>query len=129
MCCRMFLATVSLKIQRALIWTKLQVTEHIKGGWIQSFKPSAYKFPNSEKALADAIEAAGPSLGPVLLSMSEFLMSSFNESYQSRFVAFRSYLDCCSIPLYSLIKLLKISLYQKKFFDMCGALFLCCISS
>lgn len=64
----------------------LQVAEHIEGGWIQTFKPSGYKFPNSEKALNDAIEAAGETLGPVLLSMSEFLMSSFNESYQSRCV-------------------------------------------
>lgn len=64
----------------------LQVTEYIKGGWIQTLKPSAYKFPNSEKALDDAIEAAGETLGPALLSMSEFLMSSFNESYQSRCV-------------------------------------------
>ncbi|KAJ6747501.1 ATP-BINDING CASSETTE SUB-FAMILY A (ABC1) MEMBER 3B [Salix koriyanagi] len=29
----------------------------------------------------------GPTLGPILLSMSEFLMSSFNESYQSRYGA------------------------------------------
>lgn len=58
---------------------------HIDGGWIQEFKPSAYRFPDSDKALSDAIEAAGPNLGPRLLSMSEFLMSSLNESYQSRF--------------------------------------------
>ncbi|XP_050384666.1 ABC transporter A family member 1 isoform X4 [Argentina anserina] len=64
-----------------------EVAEHIEGGWIQTFKPSGYKFPNSEKALHDAIEAAGETLGPVLLSMSEFLMSSFNESYQSRYGA------------------------------------------
>lgn len=64
----------------------LQVAQYVEGGWIQNFKPSAYKFPNAEKALDDAIEAAGPTLGPVLLSMSEFLMSSFNESYQSRCV-------------------------------------------
>lgn len=64
----------------------LQVVEYIKGGWIQSFKKSVYKFPDSKGALADAIKAAGPTLGPVLLSMSEFLMSSFNESYQSRYV-------------------------------------------
>jgi len=30
------------------------------------------------------VEVAGPTLGPALLSMSEYLMSSFNESYQSR---------------------------------------------
>ncbi|KAL6133968.1 hypothetical protein ACLB2K_066201 [Fragaria x ananassa] len=64
-----------------------EVAEHIEGGWIQTFKPSGYKFPNSEKALNDAIEAAGETLGPALLSMSEFLMSSFNESYQSRYGA------------------------------------------
>ncbi|KAJ0099984.1 hypothetical protein Patl1_20485 [Pistacia atlantica] len=64
-----------------------EVSKYIEGGWIQSFKNSTYKFPNSEKALADAVEAAGPTLGPVLLSMSEFLMSSFNQSYQSRYGA------------------------------------------
>lgn len=64
----------------------LQIAQYVEGGWIQSFKPSTYKFSDSEKTLADAIEAAGPTLGPVLLSMSEFLMSSFNESYQSRCV-------------------------------------------
>ncbi|PON86894.1 ABC transporter A, ABCA [Trema orientale] len=64
-----------------------EVSQYIEGGWIQVFKPSAYKFPDSEKALTDAIEAAGPTLGPVLLSMSEYLMSSFNESYQSRYGA------------------------------------------
>ncbi|KAM6568335.1 hypothetical protein CsatB_016320 [Cannabis sativa] len=64
-----------------------EVSQYIEGGWIQSFKPSAYRFPDSEKALTDAIEAAGPTLGPVLLSMSEYLMSSFNESYQSRYGA------------------------------------------
>ncbi|XP_043815842.1 ABC transporter A family member 1 isoform X2 [Manihot esculenta] len=64
-----------------------EVVEYIKGGWIQSFKKSVYKFPDSKGALADAIKAAGPTLGPVLLSMSEFLMSSFNESYQSRYGA------------------------------------------
>ncbi|RVW16546.1 ABC transporter A family member 1 [Vitis vinifera] len=57
------------------------------GGWIQRFKPTTYRFPDPDKALADAIEAAGPTLGPTLLSMSEFLMSSFNESYQSRYGA------------------------------------------
>ncbi|KAL6272895.1 hypothetical protein ACE6H2_023587 [Prunus campanulata] len=64
-----------------------EVAQYVEGGWIQNFKPGAYKFPNAEKALDDAIEAAGPTLGPVLLSMSEFLMSSFNESYQSRYGA------------------------------------------
>jgi ATP-binding cassette subfamily A (ABC1) protein 3 len=64
-----------------------EIAQYVEGGSIQSFKPSAYKFPDSEKALADAIEVAGPTLGPVLLSMSEFLMSSFNESYQSRYGA------------------------------------------
>ena len=62
-----------------------QIASYIDGGWIQEFKPSAYRFPDSEKALADAIGAVGPSLGPKLLSMSEFLMSSLNETYQSRF--------------------------------------------
>lgn len=64
----------------------LQVAKNVKGGWIQQFKSTAYKFPDSERALADAIKTAGPILGPVLLSMSEYLMSSFNESYQSRCV-------------------------------------------
>ncbi|KAK2651860.1 hypothetical protein Ddye_011716 [Dipteronia dyeriana] len=64
-----------------------EVAKYIEGGWIQSFKHSAYEFPDSEKALADAIKAAGPTLGPTLLSMSEFLMSSYNESYQSRYGA------------------------------------------
>ncbi|KAI5434388.1 hypothetical protein KIW84_021288 [Lathyrus oleraceus] len=49
--------------------------------------PSSYKFPNSEKAYADAVKAAGPTLGLALLSTSEYLMASFNESYQSRFGA------------------------------------------
>ncbi|RZC20523.1 ABC transporter A family member 1 isoform C [Glycine soja] len=64
-----------------------KVAQNVIGGWIQRFKPSSYRFPNSEKALADAVEAAGPTLGPALLSMSEYLMSSFNESYQSRYGA------------------------------------------
>ncbi|XP_031398981.1 ABC transporter A family member 1 isoform X1 [Punica granatum] len=64
-----------------------EVVPYIQGGRIQKIKPSSYKFPDAEKALADAVEAAGPTLGPVLLSMSEFLMSSFNESYQSRYGA------------------------------------------
>lgn len=61
-----------------------QVAHYIEGGWIQKYKPSAYKFPDTEKALSNAIEAAGETLGPTLLSMSEYLMSSFNKSYQSR---------------------------------------------
>ncbi|XP_022152229.1 ABC transporter A family member 1 isoform X2 [Momordica charantia] len=64
-----------------------QVAHYIEGGWIQEYKPSAYKFPDAEKALSNAIEAAGETLGPILLSMSEYLMSSFNESYQSRYGA------------------------------------------
>lgn len=64
-----------------------QVAHYIEGGWIQEYKPSAYKFPDAEKALSNAIEAAGETLGPILLSMSEYLMSSFNESYQSRWLA------------------------------------------
>lgn len=64
-----------------------KVASHIRGGWIQKFSPTAYRFPDSEKALEDAIGAAGFTLGPKLLSMSEFLMSSFNESYQSRYGA------------------------------------------
>lgn len=62
----------------------VQVAANIKGGWIQKQEPRAFKFPDSEKTLADAIDAAGPSLGPVLLSMSEYLITSLNESYQSR---------------------------------------------
>lgn len=64
-----------------------EVANYIDGGWIQRFKHTAYRFPDSKKAFEDAVEAAGPTLGPVLLSMSEFLMSSFNESYQSRYGA------------------------------------------
>ncbi|XP_020114345.1 ABC transporter A family member 1 isoform X2 [Ananas comosus] len=64
-----------------------QVAANIKGGWIQKQEPRAFKFPDSEKTLADAIDAAGPSLGPVLLSMSEYLITSLNESYQSRYGA------------------------------------------
>ncbi|KAI9080732.1 hypothetical protein K1719_037245 [Acacia pycnantha] len=64
-----------------------EVANYVKGGWIQRAKPAVYKFPNQEKALHEAVEAAGPILGPALLSMSEYLMSSFNESYQSRYGA------------------------------------------
>ncbi|KAL8128675.1 hypothetical protein V2J09_017830 [Rumex salicifolius] len=64
-----------------------KVASHIEGGWVQRFEPSTYRFPDSEKALADAVEAAGMTLGTKLLSMSEFLMSSLNESYQSRYGA------------------------------------------
>ncbi|XP_048497581.1 ABC transporter A family member 1 isoform X3 [Beta vulgaris subsp. vulgaris] len=64
-----------------------EIASRIDGGWIQEFKLSAYRFPDSEKALSDAIEAAGPNLGPQLLFMSEYLISSINESYQSRYGA------------------------------------------
>ncbi|MFS7977586.1 putative ABC-type sulfate transporter [Helianthus anomalus] len=64
-----------------------EVSHYIEGGWIQKFKESTYRFPDPNKVLEDAIEAAGPTLGPLLLSMSEYLMSSFNESYESRYGA------------------------------------------
>ncbi|XP_042053846.1 ABC transporter A family member 1-like isoform X2 [Salvia splendens] len=64
-----------------------EVSEHVHGAWIQKFKETTYRFPDSEKALSDAIEAAGATLGPILLSMSEYLMSSFNETYESRYGA------------------------------------------
>ncbi|KAL0844738.1 hypothetical protein Bca101_017984 [Brassica carinata] len=64
-----------------------EVAEYIEGGWIQPLRNSSYKFPNPKEALADAIDAAGPTLGPTLLSMSEFLMSSFDQSYESRYGA------------------------------------------
>lgn len=64
-----------------------EVADHVHGGWIQKYQETTYRFPDSSKALNDAIEAAGSTLGPVLLSMSEYLMSSFNESYQSRYGA------------------------------------------
>ncbi|KAK6124844.1 hypothetical protein DH2020_041412 [Rehmannia glutinosa] len=64
-----------------------EVSEHVHGGWIQRFRQTTYKFPDSMKALDDAVEAAGPTLGPILLSMSEYLMSSYNETYQSRYGA------------------------------------------
>lgn len=62
----------------------VQVSDRVHGGWIQKYRETTYRFPDSTKAMNDAIEAAGSTLGPVLLSMSEYLMSSFNESYQSR---------------------------------------------
>ncbi|KAL2535052.1 ABC transporter A family member 1 [Abeliophyllum distichum] len=64
-----------------------EIAEHVQGGWIQRFRQTTYRFPNSQKALEDAVEAAGSTLGPILLSMSEYLMSSYNESYQSRYGA------------------------------------------
>ncbi|XP_070027820.1 ABC transporter A family member 1 isoform X2 [Nicotiana sylvestris] len=64
-----------------------EVSDHVHGGWIQKYRETTYRFPDSAKAMNDAIEAAGSTLGPVLLSMSEYLMSSFNESYQSRYGA------------------------------------------
>ncbi|KAK4412941.1 ABC transporter A family member 1 [Sesamum alatum] len=64
-----------------------EISEHVHGGWIQRFRQTTYRFPDPGRALDDAIEAAGPSLGPILLSMSEYLMSSYNESYQSRYGA------------------------------------------
>ncbi|KAM7263046.1 hypothetical protein ACFE04_000729 [Oxalis oulophora] len=64
-----------------------EVAKYIEGGWIQEFENSTYRFPNTEIALANAIAAAGSTLGPHLLSMSEYLMSSFNQSYQSRYGA------------------------------------------
>ncbi|CAA6654054.1 unnamed protein product [Spirodela intermedia] len=57
------------------------------GGWIQKQQPRSFEFPDPEKTLADAIDAAGESLGPALISMSEFLITSLNESYQSRYGA------------------------------------------
>ncbi|ONK78401.1 uncharacterized protein A4U43_C02F18390 [Asparagus officinalis] len=64
-----------------------EVASCVKGGWIQKEEPRTFRFPNPEKALADAIDAAGPTLGPTLLSMSEYLITSLNESYQSRYGA------------------------------------------
>lgn len=74
---------VCKQFKMLLIW---QVADYIKGGWIQKLEPRTYKFPDSEKALSDAIDVAGPTLGPILISMSEFLITSLNESYQSRCV-------------------------------------------
>ncbi|GFP92211.1 ABC transporter a family member 1 [Phtheirospermum japonicum] len=64
-----------------------EVSEHVHGGWIQRFRQTTYEFPDSRRAMSDAVEAAGATLGPILLSMSEYLMSSYNESYQSRYGA------------------------------------------
>ncbi|CAI9099895.1 OLC1v1036780C1 [Oldenlandia corymbosa var. corymbosa] len=64
-----------------------KVAEHLHGGWIQRVRKSQYKFPDPDEALNDAIKAAGPTLGPKILEMSEYLMSSFNESYESRYGA------------------------------------------
>ncbi|XP_058083562.1 ABC transporter A family member 1 isoform X2 [Magnolia sinica] len=64
-----------------------KVASYIKGGWIQRLTPRMYKFPDPEKALGDAIYVAGPVLGPILISMSEYLITSLNESYQSRYGA------------------------------------------
>ncbi|KAL1813550.1 hypothetical protein ACET3Z_023615 [Daucus carota] len=64
-----------------------EVARYVQGGWIQKFEKTTYRFPDSEKVLADAVEAAGTTLGPVLLSMSEYLMSSLNLTYQSRYGA------------------------------------------
>ncbi|KAK9157371.1 hypothetical protein Scep_003945 [Stephania cephalantha] len=63
------------------------VADYVKGGWIQKVEPRSYRFPDSGKALADAVEVAGPALGPALISMSEYLITSLNESYQSRYGA------------------------------------------
>ncbi|KAJ4767254.1 ABC transporter A family member 1 [Rhynchospora pubera] len=65
----------------------LQVASNLRGGWIQNQEPRSFRFPDSEKVLRDAIIAAGPTLGPALISMSEFLITSLNESYQSRYGA------------------------------------------
>ncbi|KAG1338408.1 ABC transporter A family member 1 [Cocos nucifera] len=64
-----------------------KVASHVRGGWIQKQEPRTFRFPHSERTLADAIDAAGPDLGLALLSMSEFLITSLNESYQSRYGA------------------------------------------
>ncbi|XP_038980603.1 ABC transporter A family member 1 [Phoenix dactylifera] len=64
-----------------------KVASHVRGGWIQKQEPRTFRFPHSGRILADAIDAAGPDLGPALLSISEFLITSLNESYQSRYGA------------------------------------------
>ncbi|GAB2230360.1 hypothetical protein Droror1_Dr00014623 [Drosera rotundifolia] len=63
----------------------IMVASLVEGGWIQEFKPSTYRFSDTEKTTEDVIAAVGTNLGLRLLSMSEFLMSSLNESYQSRY--------------------------------------------
>lgn len=74
------------------------------GGWIQRYRQTAYSFPDSRKALDDAVEAAGPTLGPVLLSMSEYLMSSYNETYESRYS--KSYCLCVKTTAYVMAPLI-----------------------
>ncbi|XP_068659362.1 ABC transporter A family member 1 isoform X2 [Aristolochia californica] len=64
-----------------------KVASYVKGGWVQKAELRSYSFPDAENALADAIDAAGPTLGPLLISMSEYLVTSLNESYQSRYGA------------------------------------------
>ncbi|XP_024515167.1 ABC transporter A family member 1 [Selaginella moellendorffii] len=64
-----------------------KVARYVSGGWIQKEEPRVYKFPDSDTVLQNAIDAAGPSLGPALVSMSEYLMTSFNETYESRYGA------------------------------------------
>ncbi|KAG9457355.1 hypothetical protein H6P81_001863 [Aristolochia fimbriata] len=64
-----------------------KVTSYVKGGWAQKAELRSYHFPDSEDALADAIDVAGPILGPILISMSEYLVTSLNETYQSRYGA------------------------------------------
>ncbi|KAF3771813.1 ABC transporter A family member 1 [Nymphaea thermarum] len=64
-----------------------QVASFMEGGWSQKAELRSYRFPNTGRALFDAIEVAGPVLGPSLLSMSEYLITSLNESYQSRYGA------------------------------------------
>ncbi|XP_031487931.1 ABC transporter A family member 1 isoform X2 [Nymphaea colorata] len=64
-----------------------QVASFMEGGWSQKAELRSYRFPNTGRALFDSIEVAGPILGPSLLSMSEYLITSLNESYQSRYGA------------------------------------------
>ncbi|KAG0463336.1 hypothetical protein HPP92_019405 [Vanilla planifolia] len=64
-----------------------KVASHVMGGWIQKEEPRCFNFPEPERTLAEAVEAAGPVLGPLLISMSEYLITSLNESYQSRYGA------------------------------------------
>lgn len=100
-----------------LLWL-LQVAHFVEGGWIQKFRPSTYRFPESEKALTDAIEAAGPSLGPLLLSMSEYLMSSFNESYQSRYLLIVLCLHSMHLGLYFAIMIKKVVMHHIVFLTL-----------